>query len=49
MTKLFSRTLPTATRLTLRRFASERGLSLEEAAAEALRDWLIEHGYLEIE
>ncbi|PWJ80596.1 hypothetical protein C7441_112138 [Pseudaminobacter salicylatoxidans] len=41
--------LSTNERLALRRLANERGLSLDEAAAAALRDWLISNGYLELE
>jgi hypothetical protein len=40
-------TLPTATRLALRRFAAEHGLSIEEAAAVVTREYLIGAGYLE--
>ncbi len=39
----------TAERLALRRLAAEHGLSLERAAAVALREWLIQNGYLELE
>ena len=42
-------TADNATCIALRRFASERGRSIEEAAAEALRDWLIGHGYMDLE
>lgn len=41
--------LETAERLALLRLAAEHGLSLEEAAAVALREWLIKNGYLELE
>lgn len=41
--------LPSDIRLALRRFATEQGCTLEEAAELALRDWLIGHGYLEPE
>ncbi|RUM95166.1 hypothetical protein EET67_24770 [Pseudaminobacter arsenicus] len=41
--------LETAERLALRRLASEHGLSLEQAASTALREWLIQNGYLELE
>ncbi|TKT80016.1 hypothetical protein [Aquamicrobium sp. LC103] len=40
--------LSTDERLALRRFANENGRSLEDAAAAALRDWLIGTGYLEM-
>jgi len=36
-------------RLALRQFANENGLSLEDAATRALRDWLLLNGYLELE
>jgi hypothetical protein len=38
--------LTTDERLALSRFASERGLSLDEAAALSLREWLMLIGYL---
>lgn len=41
--------LDTAERLALRRLAAEHGLSLERAAAVALREWFIQNGYLELE
>lgn len=41
--------LDTDARLALRRLASEHGLSLEQAASTALREWLIQYGYLELE
>lgn len=41
--------LSTEERLALRRLAAEHGLSLEQAAALALREWLIQNGYLELE
>jgi hypothetical protein len=40
-------TLPVATRLALRQFAAEHGLSIEEAAAVVTREYLIGAGYLE--
>jgi hypothetical protein len=44
-----SLTLSTAERLALRRFAAEFDLAtLEDAAAAALRDFLITAGYLEL-
>lgn len=33
----------------MRRLASETGKGLEDAAAVALREWLIQNGYLELE
>lgn len=39
--------LPTAVSLALRRFAMEHDRSHEDAAAMALRDWLVGNGYLE--
>jgi hypothetical protein len=42
-------TLTTDERLALRRLANDRGVDLEEAAAVALRDWLMANGYLELE
>lgn len=42
-------TLATDERLALCRFADEDGLALEQAAAVALREWLIANGYLELE
>lgn len=41
-------TLSTDERLALRRFATERGLSLEQAMTLALREWLTGNGYLEM-
>ena len=41
-------TLATDERLALRRFASERGISLEQAMTLALREWLTGNGYLEM-
>lgn len=41
--------LDTAERIALRRVAAAHGLSLEQAAAVALREYLIQNGYLEIE
>lgn len=41
--------LATDESLALRRFSNEHGLSLDEAATVALRDWLISNGYLELE
>lgn len=37
-----------AVRIALGRFAAERGILVEEATAEALRDWLTGHGYLKL-
>ena len=41
--------LPTDVSVALRRMAAEDRLSHEEAATVALRDWLIAHGYLDLE
>jgi hypothetical protein len=40
-------TLAVNERMALRRFASERGVSLEEAAAIVIREYLIAGGWLE--
>lgn len=41
-------TLATDESIALRRFASERGMSLEQATTFALREWLIDNGYMEM-
>lgn len=41
--------LDTAERIALRRLAAEHGLSLEQAAATVLREWLVQNGYLELD
>lgn len=41
--------LPADVSIALRRFAAEDGLSREDAAVAALRDWLIANGYLEFD
>lgn len=47
MTAPVSAPLSTAERLALRRLAAERDISLEEAAALAIREFLIAGGLLE--
>lgn len=41
--------LPADVSIALRRMANQEGLSLEQAAEIALRDWLIGNGHLELE
>lgn len=41
--------LPTDVSIALRRLSAGDRLAIEEAAVMALRDWMISHGYLELE
>lgn len=41
--------LSTDARIALRRLAAEHGLSLEQATATVLREYLVQNGYLEME